>query len=453
MTDREVLRRELEGIVGEDHVLVEASARRPFEVDWSGRFVGWTPLVVRPGTTAEVAAVVAACAGAGAAVVSQGGNTGLVGGSVPLQGEVVLSLRRLDHLGPVDPVSAQVTVGAGVTLASLAAQVAPHGLAFGVDIGPRTQATIGGMVATNAGGLRFVRHRGMRQQVVGIEAVLADGSVLRHLGGLEKDNTGYDLAGLLCGSEGTLAVVTAARLRLVVPPSAPVVALVGFASVLDAVAALAELRHRVVLEAAELVLADGLALVAAVLGVASPLAAPFGAALLLEWDGAGRTGGDPLVGLSGATEVVTATDADHRRALWVLREHHAEAVATLGPPAHKLDVTLPLSRLGSFVESIREELLARADVDHVVLWGHIADGNIHVNVVGPDPADDAVDDLVLRRVADEGGSISAEHGIGTAKRRWLSLTRSPVERRTFAAIKSALDPAGILNPGVLLGEP
>jgi hypothetical protein len=206
---------DLRDIVGGRHVLTDAETVASYATDWTGRFVGHARLVVRPGSTEEVAAVLARCDDARVAIVPQGGNTGLVGGGVPLAGEVVLSLRRLDRLDPVDEAASQVTVGAGVTLAALQEHARASGLAYAVDLAARDTATVGGTVATNAGGLHVLRYGGTRRQVAGIEAVRADGAVLRHLSGLEKDNTGYDLAGLLCGSEGTLAVVTAVRLRLV----------------------------------------------------------------------------------------------------------------------------------------------------------------------------------------------------------------------------------------------
>src|ERR1700683_2740232 len=202
----------LAAIVGEGHVLT-GGATAGFAVDWTGFFHGQTPAVVRPRDTGEVAAVLAWCTEAGTAVVPQGGNTGLVGGGVPRHGEVVLSLTRLNVLGPVDRDAAQVTAGAGVTLQQVAE--ADPGLDFGVLIASRDSATVGGAVATTAGGLRVLRFGPMRAQLRGIEAVLGDGTVLSHLGGLVKDNTGYDYPSLLAGSEGTLAVITAARLRLV----------------------------------------------------------------------------------------------------------------------------------------------------------------------------------------------------------------------------------------------
>ncbi len=444
---------ELRGVVGAAHVLTDAGRRLGYERDWTGRFSGRTPAVLRPADVDEVAAVLACCHEAGVAVVPQGGNTGLVGGGVPLRGEVVLSLTRLDQLGPVDPLAAQVTAGAGVTLARLDAHARSSGLAYAVDLAARDSATVGGTVATNAGGLHVVRHGATRRQLLGVEAVLADGRVVSHLAGLEKDNTGYDLAGLLCGSEGTLAVVTAARLRLVPRPAASVAALCTFATVHDAVAAASDWRRRMpALSAVEFFLEDGMSLVCDQLGLARPLAA---APVYVVVEVADRV--DPteeLLAAVGATagllDAVVAGDERHRRELWRFREEQTTAINRLGAP-HKLDVTLPAGVLGDFPAVVREVVHAVAPEARVWLFGHLGDGNVHVNVTGPAPDDDRVDDAVLRRVAALGGSISAEHGIGTAKRRWLHLTRSPEELAVFRALKDALDPRGILNPHVLVG--
>lgn len=433
----------LRDIVGERHVLTDPTVRAGHEVDWTGRFRGSTPAVVRPETTAEVVDIVRACAEAGVAVVPQGGNTGLVGGSVPLAGEIVLSLRRLDALGPVDELSGQVTVGAGVTLGGVQAHAAAAGWSAGIDLSARDSATIGGMVATNAGGNSFLRHGGMRDRLAGVEAVLGDGSVVSHLGGLPKDNTGYDLAGLLCGSEGTLGVVTAVRLRLVPPVRSTTTALCAVGGVDEALLAVRDLRRAgVVLEAAELLLDGGLQLVRRHLDLPQPVAVA-DAYLLLEWDGPV----DALRVVARLGEVAVAEDAGRREALWRYREAHTEAVNALGVP-HKFDVTLPLPALAAFVDDVQ----AVVGDATVVVWGHVADGNLHVNVVGPRPDDEAVDDAVLRLVVERSGSISAEHGIGTAKRQWLHLVRSEAEIAAFRAIKRALDPAGILNPNVLLPE-
>jgi len=444
----------LADIVGPRHVLTEAGVTAGYTVDWTGRFRGATRAVVRPGTTAEVAGVLDRCRRAGAAVVPQGGNTGLVGGSVPLHGEVVLSLRRLGEVGAVDTLAGQLTAGAGATLAAVQAQATAAGLAFGVDLGARDSATVGGMVATNAGGLRVLRYGAMRAQVLGVEAVLADGSVVEHLGGLVKDNTGYDLAGLLCGSEGTLGVVTAVRVRLVPAFARRVAALLAFPGAVEALEAVAVLRGALPsLEAAELFFGDGVALVGDTLGVPAPFAVAHDAYVLVEC----ADHADPTPALAAAVDalaappadVAVADDAPRRRDLWRHREGHTEALNLVGPPV-KLDVTLPAQGLAAFVPAVRVAVAAVAPGARTFLFGHAADGNLHVNVVGVEPDDRAVEDAVLRLVASMGGSISAEHGVGTAKRPWLHLNRSEAELAAFRAIKRALDPDGILNPNVLL---
>jgi FAD/FMN-containing dehydrogenase len=311
------------------------------------------------------------------------------------------------------------------------------------------------MVATNAGGNRVLRYGPMRHQVVGVEVVLADGSVLSHLGGLLKDNTGYDLAGLLVGSEGTLGVVTAARLRLVPRDTERTTAVLALRSVADAVEVAARLRDRLAsLDAVEGIVQASLSLVADVLGLVPPFAALPPVALLVEV--AGRA--DPTDELAGAVgalgervvDAVVATDDAARRRLWAWREGVAEAVARTGIP-HKLDVTLPLARLDEFATRVPDVAATAAPGARCYLFGHLGDGNLHVNVLGVAPDDERVDDAVLRLVVELGGSISAEHGIGTAKQPWLALQRSAAELAAMAAIKHALDPAGVLNPHALLG--
>ncbi len=452
-------------VVGDTQVLVEPDMRAPFEVDWTRRFGGPALAVVRPGTTEEVAGVVRACATRRVGVVVQGGNTGLVGGGVPpgLAGGgapagtaapvVVLSLVRLARLDPVDAVAAQVTAGAGVTLARLQAAASRVGLAFPVDLAARDSATVGGMVATNAGGLHVMRYGAMRAQVIGVEAVLADGRVVSRLSGLVKDNTGYDLSQLLVGSEGTLGIVTAARLRLVADQPEKVVALLGVAGTEAALAYLDVMRRRVEgLEAAELFFADGLSLVRDHGGLPAPLGQAFPAYLVVECGGV-RDPGDSLFEVLAELDVpeaatAVATDAAGRARLWAYRERHTEAISALGVP-HKLDVTLPQSRLAEFEQAVRRVVEETAPGSRLVLFGHVGDGNLHVNVIGPPPEDETVDEAVLRLVASMAGSISAEHGIGRAKARWLALSRTPAELTAMLAIKTALDPEGILNPGVL----
>jgi len=444
---------ELRAVVGADHVLVDPEVQAGYVRDWTGRFVGATPAVVRPADTAEVAAVLAACCAAGVAVTPQGGNTGLVGGGVPLHGELLLSLRRLDHIGPVDLAAQQVTVHAGATLAAVHAAAAAAGLAFGVDLGARASATIGGMAATNAGGLHLLRYGGMRDQVLGYEAVLSDGRVISHLDGLLKDNTGYDLGRLLCGSEGTLAVITALRLRLVARLDAKVVALLAFPDVHSALDATAVLRRELTtVEAIELFFDDGLTLVSDTLRLARPF--PEDHAVLVLVECADRR--DPTAELAavvedldGLADAAVATEPGPRAALWRFREGHTEAINTLGAP-HKLDVTLPAANMAHFVHTVRGVIAGVDPGATAWLFGHAADGNIHVNITGVAPDDERTDEAVLRHVASLGGSISAEHGIGTAKRAMLHLNRSEAELAVFRAVKHALDPSAILNPEVLL---
>jgi FAD/FMN-containing dehydrogenase len=451
ISNRAVVER-LRQVVGVQ-VIVDRDVIASYTTDWTRRFVGRSSAVVRPGSTDEVAGVVAACRELGVALVPQGGNTGLVGGGVPLHEEVVLSLHRLQALGPVDTVAGQVTAGAGVVLSALHEAARPAGWSYGVDLASRDSATVGGMVATNAGGTHVLRYGDTRAQVIGLEAVLGTGSVISHLGGLVKDNTGYNLPGLVCGSEGTLAVVTAARLRLVPAMGCRTVAVLAFPTVSDALAASAVFRRSLpALESAELFLAAGLALVCSVTGMRAPFPDPHPVYLLVEV----ADTADPTDALAEATRsvdrvigTIVATDPSRRAQLWRYREAHTEAINTLGPP-HKLDVTLPLGSLAEFIDRVSQTVRAIAPGARTWLFGHAGDGNVHVNVTGLSPDDDRVDDGVFRMVGDMGGSISAEHGIGTAKRRWLHLSRTPDEIATFRALKRALDPDAVLNPNVLL---
>jgi FAD/FMN-containing dehydrogenase len=445
------------GLVGQAHVLTEPDVVASYTADWTGRWHGQANLVVRPATTKEVAEVVRLCASTGAAIVPQGGNTGLVGGGVPAASSerltVVLSLTRLTELDPIDEAAAQVTVGAGVPLSLLQREVAASGtgLAFPVDLAARDTATIGGMIATNAGGVHVVRYGGMRSQVVGVEAVLADGSVISRLDGLVKDNTGYDLSQLLIGSEGTLGVVTRARLRLV--PALPVryAALMGLPDTAAVVKLVARFRREApALEAAEVFYPEGLELVIDYAGLPAPFTRRWGAYLLVECAGRDDSVLDQLAGVASdlGDAAAVGLDPPARQRLWAYRERHTEAVNTLGVP-HKLDVTLPLGHLAEFEAAVRRVVHDRAPQAALIIWGHIGDGNLHVNVIGPPAEDNTVDDAVLQLVATLGGSISAEHGIGRAKVRWLPLTRSTVEIDVMRKIKSALDPSEMLNPGVL----
>ncbi len=452
-SDRAIVNR-LREVVG-SRVVDDREVIASYTTDWTGRFRGRSAAVVRPGSTEEVAGIVLACKELGVALVPQGGNTGLVGGSVPLHDEVVLSLQRLNEQEPIDTVAGQVTAGAGVVLSALCRSATAAGWAYGIDLASRDSATVGGMVATNAGGTRVLRYGDTRAQLIGLEAVLGTGAVVSHLGGLVKDNTGYHLPGLVCGSEGTLAVVTAARLRLVPAMPCRTVAILAFSAVTYALDASVVLRRSLpALEACELFLGPGVELVCTVTGLRAPFPAPHPAYLLVE----AADHVDPTRALGEATDAidhlddaVVATDPARRSELWRYREAHTEAINTLGPP-HKLDVSLPLGSLAEFVDQVPARVRRIVPGAQTWLFGHAGDGNVHVNVSGLSVDDDRVDGAVLEMVGALGGSISAEHGIGTAKRRWLHLSRSPSEIAAYRALKRALDPDGVLNPNVLLPE-
>lgn len=438
--------------VGQAHALVDPDLTAPYETDWTRRYSGRAAAVVRPGNTEEVAEVLRVCSGYGARVIPQGGNTGLVGGGVPRGGEVVLSLRRLDRLGDVDVAAGQVSAGAGVTIADLHGHAGASGMAYGVDLASRDSATVGGTIATNAGGVNVVRYGSTRSQVIGIEAVLADGRVLRRMHALAKDSTGYDMPGLLTGSEGTLAVITAARLRLVAAPKARVVALLGLGSTAEALAVLRAVRHLPSLLAAEWFSQHGMEIVRSHAGLSDPLPAPHPTYVLLEC----ASNADPsdelgaaLQGCSVVGDVAVATERSDRARLWSYRERAAEAISAAGIPL-KYDIGVPPDRLVEFerdAATICERFGGR-----LFVFGHLAEGNAHANVLNVDPDDEDIDDALLRLVASLGGTISAEHGVGVLKRRWLPLTRDDTDRAAMRGVKAALDPAGLLNPGVLFDD-
>ncbi len=449
------LLRDLRAAAGDEHVIDDPELLASYEVDWTRRFTGRAAAVVRPGSTDEVAEVLSACNHAGVPLVPQGGNTGLVGGSVPRNGEVVLSLARLAGLEAVDPVAAQVTAGAGVTITQLQEHAAAAGLQYPVDLASRDSATVGGTIATNAGGIRVLRYGATRARLSGVEAVLADGSTVSRMSGLTKDNTGYELPQLFAGSEGTLAVVTRARLQLAPATPARATALLAMDDTDAALAVLQRVRPLLagILDAAEAFFHEGVELVCRHTGIQPPFAESPGCYLLIECAAQSDPSTTLAEALAQCPEVrdsAFAVDAPSRRALWRYREAHTESINAEGIP-HKLDVTLPLPALPEFEATVRDRVRAAVPAARPILFGHLGDGNLHVNILGPEPGDDRATDAVLRLVASKGGSISAEHGIGIAKAPWLHLTRSAADIAAMQALKRALDPAGILNPGVIFG--
>ncbi len=417
------------GADADEHLLTDPAVTDAFGTDWTRRWSARPRAVVRPADAAAVARVVQACAENDAAIVPQGGNTGLVGGSVPGSPgtAVVLSLTRLTAVEPVQRQGRQVIVGAGVTLADLSRHARAAGLVYGVDLAARDSATIGGTVATNAGGLRVCRYGDTRAQVTGLRAVMADGAVIDRRHVPPKDGAGYDLTALLVGSEGTLGIVTDVRVRLHEPDPPGVTTLVGCRSLTEAVDLLPASGVRL----AEVMTADGLELTCRVTGLAPPLPTTWPVYLLLQ---------TPVLPdlPDGAEAVVDDRLIDYR-------ERHPEAIATLGV-VHKYDVSLPLGRLDDAVEEIQ----ATVAPHRLYTYGHLAEGNMHLGVVGPGLADTDIDAAVLGVVAAAGGSIASEHGVGRAKADLLGLARDPADIAAMRALKRALDPTGLLNPGVVL---
>lgn len=445
----------LRAAVGDAHVLVPAPPR--LTVDWMGRTGGPVLAAVRPATTEQTAAVVAACAAAATGIIPVGGNTGLVGGTLaPVGGGrplIALSTERLRG-ATLEPDSGTVLAGAGATVADVHRAAAAGGWRFGVDFAARDSATVGGAIATNAGGLRVCAYGTMRRQVVGLEAVLGDGSVLTDLAGLAKDNTGLDLRDLLVGSEGCLAIVTRARLRLHTPPGA-ILLVAGRQPTLRA--ALARARAlggcgRTM--AAEVVDEASWSGAVADLRLRDPLPRSNGYAVIVELAQADLEQLATVLGQQA--EVVVADSAGERATVWQPRERQSEwwglAARTAGAALHKFDVSVPLARLDEVVAELAGIAGDWPGARGFGVFGHLLEGSLHVQVVAP--ADAAGEPRrLLAAVAGAGGSISAEHGIGRDKAPHLGLRRSGPEIAAMRRVKDALDPAGIMNPGAVLEVP
>ena len=426
-------------------------------VDWTGNFHGDALAVVRPSSTEEVCLIMDLCTDHQVSLTVQGGNTGLVGGSVPrLSGseahskdqvtsstesdsvDILLSTTYLCSFEDFDSISGHVTVGAGVTLVQLHEFARTHDLEFGVDLAARDSATVGGMVATNAGGIHVVAHGMMRKQVVGVEAVLPSGEVISTLRGLAKDNTGYDFTQLLCGSEGTLAVITKVRVQLRRPEA---VQLLVFG--VDSISAALKIASGFIgnIHAAEIVDRASIDCVKRVTGTAVPFDSVFH--LLLEVR-------DELNSDSLATwdNLVVAVDATDREKLWSLRERVTESLAVESAGVvHKLDVSVPQVVLSEAYSTLCG-LLERPGAGQVAIFGHLLDGNFHIFFT-TESENHGIDLEVLELISSLGGSISAEHGIGRMKAEYLHLSRSEAEIAVMRAVKGAIDPLGIMNPGVL----
>lgn len=445
----------LRNILGSEGILTDKSSHGGYVTDWTRRYRGATPAILFPKTTEQIVEIVQWCNSNSVAVIPQGGNTGMVGGATPMNNELVLSLSKMNNIEEVDDTGGQLVVQAGVTLGDVQRAASALGWKYGIDLSARDSASIGGTIATNAGGTQVLRYGNTRQQILGLEAVTGSGKTIGDLRGLMKDNTGYHLPSLLCGSEGTLAVVTRARLRLVVSPEEEISLLLGFQSLPEALEAVQiAKKHLHDLQSCEMFFHDGLMLVCQQFNIVPPWADKCHVYLIVEV--AGQSGllnriaqGPFSQFLDNSDYVGLGQDGASRQRIWQYRELHTEAISAIGIP-HKLDITIPHNRLSDFCTQV-SNVVKSADTDaRTYLFGHAGDGNIHVNIVGPDPENLNVDEVVLRFVASLGGSISAEHGIGRAKVDYLHLNRTTEEIALFRKIKEALDPAGILNPGVII---
>ncbi len=466
-----------EGVVNrlKDAVGAKGFSTDPAEIaphleEWRGKYKGNSPLLLKPATAAEVSAILAICNETGTAVVPQGGNTGLVGGQIPFHGEVLLSTRRLNRIRALDESGATMTVEAGVTLAEVQRAADEKGFLFPLSLASEGSCTIGGNIATNAGGTHVLRYGMTRALVLGLEAVLANGTVLDMLRALHKDNTGIDLKQNFIGSEGTLGVVTAATLRLFPKPDVAVVAFAAVPSPAAAVTLLGAMQAATsgLLSAFELVPRIALDFVTAHIdGTRDPLPssnqnAPSPWYVLMEATG-GREANLSATfesGLAEAVETGLATDAvvaaseAQAAALWKLRESISESQKREGASI-KHDISVPVAAIPDFIAKATPAVQAMAPGARAVSFGHLGDGNIHFNFNSPRPGDDpaflALWDEIQQTVHDIvkefGGSISAEHGIGVMKVAQLPRYKSHEELDAMRAIKAAFDPKGILNPG------
>ncbi len=456
--------------VGDAHVLTEGD-RSAWELDWRKRWRGKALAVVRPGTTDEVAAVVRACAAHGAALVPQGGNTGLVGGGVPDASgtQVLLSLSRLNRIRELDRANLTLTVEAGCVLQTVQQSADDAGLLFPLSLAAEGSCTIGGNLATNAGGTQVLRYGNARALCLGLEVVTASGDVWHGLSGLRKDNTGYDLRDLFIGSEGTLGIITAATLALHAKPAATMTAMASCASLADCVALLGMAQQQLAagLTGFEAMNGFSLSLVAKHMPqLRQPLpAAPWTVLLELSDNESEAHARERFEGVLGQAlergiigDAAVAESVAQSHTMWHLRESIPLAQAEEGLNI-KHDIALPVSRIPAFCEATQVALERAVAGVRLVNFGHLGDGNLHYNVQAPVGVDAAtflaereheINHIVYDAVAAHGGSISAEHGVGVLKREELVQYKDATALALMRAVKQALDPRGLMNPGRVL---
>lgn len=445
---------ELKSLLGSGRISEDADIIKTYSDDWTGRYGGSARAVISPQSIDEVAEILNWCSTNQVGVVPQGGNTGMVGGSTPLNGELIISLRKMKNVNFSDTNDNQIVAEAGATLLEIQNLALERSMIYGVDFAARDSATIGGTIATNAGGLNVLRYGTTRHQIISVEAVTGTGEIIGNLNGLDKDNTGYHLPSLLCGSEGTLAIVTRAKLRLRPKPKENVSILFGLDTIQDAVnltEACVSTSTEII--ACELFFQKGVDLVREAYDLQPLWNNKNSIYLLCEF--AGDLGvldrlNENVLGemLRTHDSILVATSDRERQRLWQYRELHTLAISNKGIPL-KLDVTIPLGNLTHFLDSIATICGNINPLSIPYVFGHSADGNMHLNILQSEPNVAEMEEEILKFVVSLDGSISAEHGIGRAKAPYLHLQRNEEEIRLFREMKKAFDPKGILNPDVI----
>jgi len=477
MGENEAFLAEAAALLGERGLTRDADLLQPWLTDWRGRFTGRALAMASPASTEDVSALMKLCARHGVPVVPQGGNSGMSGGATPDESghALLLSLRRMNAIRRLDPQAREATCEAGVILQTLHEAAAAQDLRFPLTLGGKGSATIGGLVSTNAGGTQVLRHGSMRAQVLGIEAVLADGSVFDALVPLKKDNRGFDLKQLLIGSEGTLGIVTAASLRLAPAIADRAVAWVGLADPAQALALLRLMEARLgpVIEGFEVMAADTLGFILEVIpGTRAPIETRTAWNALIEIDLDSADSGPSAqermeMALAEGFEQGLVVDAaiaaneTQAEAFWKLRESASEAERAQGP-ALQFDISVPIAGMPRFMTEVAAACEARFPGTTASSFGHLGDGNVHFHVRAPmgqgieaarrwlaERGQDATE-YVNDQVVAAGGSISAEHGIGQMKIGEFARLTAPAQLNAVRAIKAALDPQGLFNPGKLV---
>ena len=455
----------LQQALGHGTVLVGDEVPQHNREDWSGLPATAPMAVVRPRTTEEVATAMRLCHAAGVPVVPQGGLTGLVGGGRAGPNEVALSLERMTGIEEIDPATATMTVRAGTPLEVVQNAASDAGFFCALDLGARGSCAIGGNLSTNAGGNRVIRYGMTRDMVLGIEVVLPDGTVMTSLNKLIKNNAGYDLKQLFIGAEGTLGVITRVVLRLFPKPASIAAAFCGLPDYASVLHLLQSARQSLGagLSAFEVMWHEFYDLITAkASGVRPPLAGKHRMYVLLEIHGVDDSDAERVEGFLGRMleegaleDAAVASSTAQIKAFWAIRDAVAEYDVMVGPTTG-FDIGLVVTRMDDYVQACRQAIAARWPGAYADFFGHVGDGNIHINVhvPGADPQPKAeVEALVYGLVRDFGGTISAEHGIGTRKQKYIGYTRSPVELALMATIKKAIDPKNILNPGKIITLP